>query len=126
MKKKDRKERDYPMLGAALKSLRHGEFAKFYGVYGRLQIGWGIFSSRVEWDQFHKWMRPHIDNLLTRRISYRVFRDELADYIERMANPKTHEKLIVLARETYNCHDDKELYELGKKLFLEDDYGKRN
>ena len=117
MGKKSRKDRDYPVLGSALKSLRHNEFAKFYGVYGKLQIGWNLFCSRNDWNAFHLWMRPHIDKFMARQISYKVFRDELADYIEMLSNPTTHEKLVMLAREAFNCKDNDELYRKGKKIF---------
>ena len=126
MNRKIRKDRDYPVLASALKSLRQNEFAKFYNVYGRFQIGWGIFASNDEWSIFRKWMRPHVDNLIARRITYRSFRDQLAEYIDRMTDPRMHEKLIVLARETYNCRDEWDLYELGKELFLGDCYGKND
>ena len=117
MGNKRRKDRDYPLLGSALKSLRQKEFARFYYVYGKLQIGWSVFCSRNEWNDFHKWIRPQIDLLMTREISYRVFRDKLADYIENMSNPNTHQQLMTLAREAFNSNDDKELYEKGKEIF---------
>ena len=117
MGKKSRKDRDYPILGSALKSLRHSEFALFYGMFGRLQIGWNVFCSRDDWNTFHTWMRPHIDKLYARKISYQKFRDELADYIERLSNPNTHGQLLMLVRETFNCKDEKELYKRAKEIF---------
>ena len=117
MKRQIRKERDYPMLGAALKSFRHAEFAKFYGVFGRLQIGWNLFCSRKEWVEFQTWFKPLIDQLRTRKVSYVVFRNQLADHMEQLSNPNTHDKLILLAREAFNCKDDEELYKKGKEIF---------
>lgn len=114
---KSRKDREYPVLGCALKSLKHSEFAMFYATYGKLQIGWHVFCSREEWNEFHEWIKPQIIALYSRKISYKVFRDELADYIERMSNPKTHEKLILLARDAFNCEDENILYDKGKRLF---------
>ena len=117
MSNKKRKDREYPLLAAAIKSLRHSELANFYGVYGRLQIQWHLFCTNDEWIKFQSWMKPHIENMMARRISFKVFKDEFADYIERLSNPYTHERLVILVRDAFNCKDDKELYRMAKEVF---------
>ena len=45
------------------------------------------------------------------------FKKQLSEYIENMAYEDYKDELMILVREAYGIKDDKELYEVAKRIF---------
>ena len=122
MGRQARKDREYKTLYSALTTLKKYEFAAFYGAWGNLQIRWNVFCTREKGREFHKWMGEQVKLLESRKVSYKVFKERLASYIQSISNPDTHEKLIELVREIFVTDTYEEFYEKARKMFRVGEY----
>ena len=113
-----RKDRDYPMLNAAIKSLKYKELLNYMSTFGKLQIVHKLFMSKENFDVFMKTLKTKINEFeVERKINYKEFRDWMGDAIEVLSDESTHNQLIQLARDMYNLKSEDDAYEIGKRIF---------
>ena len=58
-----RKDRDYPMLNAAIKSLKYKELLNYVMTFGKLQIVHRLFMPKENFDAFMKTLKLKLMNL---------------------------------------------------------------
>lgn len=113
-----RKDRDYPMLNAAIGSLKYKELLNYMMVFGKLQILHRLFMPKENFDSFMRVLKTKINEFeVERKINYKEFRDWMGDAIEVLSDESTHNQLIQLARDIYNLKNEEDAYIIGKRIF---------
>lgn len=113
-----RKDREYGSLSAAISSLKAKELANYILVVGKINMLECKLFDHCDWQFFlAKFKRLIIKVEVERKMRFCDFKKQLSDYIEKMVYEDYKNELMILVREAYGIKDDKELYEVAKRIF---------
>ena len=113
-----RKDREYGSLSAAISSLKAKELANYILVVGKINSLDCKLFDHCDWQFFlAKFKRLIIKVEVERKMKFCDFKKQLSDYIEKMVYEDYKDELMILVREAYGIKDDKELYEVAKRIF---------
>ena len=113
-----RKDREYGSLSAAISSLKAKELANYILVVGKINMLDCKLFDHCDWQFFlAKFKRLIIKVEVERKMRFCDFKKQLSDYIEKMVYEDYKNELMILVREAYGIKDDKELYEVAKRIF---------
>ena len=111
-------DREYGSLAAAISSLKARELSNYILVIGKINLFDCKLFDYCDWQFFlTKFKKLIIKVEVERKMRFCDFKKQLSDYIEKMVYEDYKDELMILVREAYGIKDDKELYEVAKRIF---------